>query len=50
VALRDGFGSEKEIAGHEKGSYRFSGFFGVADPENPEPGERFSRIYESPCK
>jgi hypothetical protein len=24
--------------------------FGVADPENPEPGERFSRIYESPCK
>jgi hypothetical protein len=29
---------------------RFTGFVGVADPENPEPGERFSRIYESPCK
>jgi hypothetical protein len=28
----------------------FQGFVGVADPENLEPGERFSRIYESPCK
>jgi len=25
-------------------------FVGVADPENPEPGERFSRFCESPCK
>jgi hypothetical protein len=25
-------------------------FVGVADPVNPEPGERFSRFYESPCK
>jgi hypothetical protein len=28
----------------------FQWFVGVADPENPEPGERFSRFYESPCK
>jgi hypothetical protein len=28
----------------------FEGLFGVADPENSEPSERFSRIYESPRK
>jgi hypothetical protein len=28
----------------------FQRFVGVADPENPEPSERFSRICESPRK
>jgi hypothetical protein len=28
----------------------FQRLVGVADPENPEPGERFSRICESPRK
>jgi hypothetical protein len=26
------------------------GLSAFADPVNPEPGERFSRFYESPCK
>jgi hypothetical protein len=49
VAFGDGFRGEEEVLRHEKSSLVVVDF-GVADPSTLEPGERFSRIYESPCK